>query len=80
MNGETKLGLGLASLLVLCCGGPLVLSLVASGAAMGAIGAVWADGRPLLLAAGALLIVISAWLLARRYRANRRVCPRADDA
>jgi hypothetical protein len=47
------------------CGGPLILSLVASGAVLGGPAAVWADGR-LLLIAGIVLVLGAVWLLARR--------------
>jgi hypothetical protein len=39
MNSETKIGIGMVALVVLCCAGPLVLSLVATGAVLGALGA-----------------------------------------
>jgi hypothetical protein len=45
MNGETKMGLGLVAAMALCCGGPLILSALASGVVLGSLGAVWDGGR-----------------------------------
>jgi len=67
MNGDTKMGVGLVALVALCCAGPLVLSLLASGAVLGALSAIWIEARPMLLAGGAVLIALGAWLLARRH-------------
>src|SRR5579859_1192104 len=67
MTGESKLGLGLIALLALCCAGPLVLSLLATGAVLGAVGAIWAEDRPLLLGSGAIVVALGVWLLARRW-------------
>ena len=69
MDSDSKLyqGLGLIALLVLCCAGPLVLSLLASGAILAAISAIWATDRPLLLSGGVTLIALAAWFSARRY-------------
>src|SRR5260370_21024190 len=67
MNGETKRGLGVLGAMALCCGGPLLLSALASGAVMGALGVVWDGSRLLLLlGGGAVVIVAAVWLLARR--------------
>jgi MerT mercuric transport protein len=66
MNGDAKIGMGLVALLALCCAGPLILSLLASGALLGAFGAVWVGGRPLFLAGAAVLVGGAAWLLVRR--------------
>ena len=49
MDSESKSGLGLIALLALCCAGPQVLSLLASGAILGASSAIWVTDRPLLL-------------------------------
>ncbi len=65
-NNDSKVGLGLVALMALCCGGPLILSLFASGAVLGALGAVWAGGSLLLLLVGGTRVVAAAWLLARR--------------
>lgn len=67
MDSESKFGLGLIVLLVLCCAGPLVLSLLASGAILGAISVIWVTDRPLLLSGGAVLTLLGVGLLARRY-------------
>jgi MerT mercuric transport protein len=66
MNSDTKMGLGVVALLALCCAGPLILSLLASGALLGALGAVWVGGRPLVLAVAAVLVGAAGWLLVRR--------------
>lgn len=42
MNSVSKIGVGLVVLIALCCAGPLVLSLVVSGAVLGALSAIWA--------------------------------------
>lgn len=78
MNGETKIGLGAVVLLALCCAGPVVLSLVGSGAALAALSAIWADDRPLLLASALLLVGVGATLLARR-NGPGRMWPRHRD-
>jgi hypothetical protein len=78
MDTESKFGLGLVAVLALCCAGPLVLSLLASGAILGAISAIWATDRPLLLLGGAMLIALGAGLWARRY-ARSRATPRRQD-
>jgi hypothetical protein len=69
MSRDAKLGLGIVFLLAVCCGGPLILSLLAAGAGLGALGAAWAGGgRPLLLLSGSMVVVVTAgWLLARRH-------------
>ena len=66
MNNESKIGVGVVALMVVCCAGPIVLSLVVSGAVLGALGAFWTAERELLLGSGALLIALGAWLLVRR--------------
>ena len=66
MDSESKFGLGLIALLALCCAGPLVLSLVASGAILGAISAIWATDRRLLLSGGGMLIALGAGTSRRR--------------
>jgi hypothetical protein len=66
MNNDMKLGAGVVALMALCCGGPLILSLLASGAVLGALGGVWAGGRLLLLVGGAALVLAAVWLLVRR--------------
>ncbi len=76
-----KMGLGAVALMAVCCGGPLVLSVLASGALLGAAAAVWAGARPWLLAGGAVLVVTAVWLLRRRLiggRAHCNVPPRTD--
>ena len=66
MNNDMKMGAGVVALMALCCGGPLILSLLASGAVLGALGGVWAGGRLLLLVGGGALAVAAVWLLVRR--------------
>ena len=67
MRDDVKLGLAAVALMAVCCGGPVFLSLLASGAALGALGSVWSGGRLLLPVSGALLIAAVAWLRLRRY-------------
>ena len=78
MDRDSKFGLGLVALLALCCAGPLVLSLLASGAILGAISAIWVTDRPVLLSGGAVLILLAVALSARRY-ARRKATPRQRD-
>ncbi len=66
MNNDMKMGAGVVALMALCCGGPLILSLLASGAVVGALGGVWAGGRLLLLVGGAALVLAAVWLLVHR--------------
>ena len=66
MNGVSKLGLGIVALVALCCAGPLVLPLLASGALLGVLSTVWTEGRPLLVGGTAVFVVVGAWLLTRR--------------
>jgi hypothetical protein len=75
MNSETKIGIGMVALVVLCCAGPLVLSLVATGVVLGALGAIWAQGRPLLLGSAAIAIALCGWLVARRNGHEARAKP-----
>ena len=80
MDGESKFnpGLGLIALLAVCCAGPLVLSLVASGAILGAISAIWVTDRSLLLSSGVMLIALGAALSARRYARRKATLRRRD--
>lgn len=71
MNSDTKMSLGLVAILALCCTGPVVVSLLASGAILGAAGAMWAIGRPLLLSGAVALIALGAGLWAWRSRCGR---------
>jgi len=66
MNGGSRLGLGIVALVALCCAGPLVLSLLASGALLGVLSMVLAEGRPLLVVISAVFVVLGAWLVTRR--------------
>ena len=66
MNSDIKIGAGLVGQMALCCGGPLIVSLITSGVLLGALGTLWAGGELLLLLSGAVLIVAGAWLFARR--------------
>ena len=79
MDSDSKFGLGLIALVALCCAGPLVLSLLATGAVLGALSAISAEGRQLLLGGGAVVVALGAWLLARR-RARTKAAPRPPDA
>ncbi len=56
MNTSEKLGLGVIAVLGLCCGGPLLLSLLLSGVAVSALGAIWTGYQVLLLVGGVLLV------------------------
>jgi hypothetical protein len=67
MDTQRNFGLGLIALLALCCAGPLVLTLLATGAVLGALSAIWDEDRPLLLGSGIAVVALGAWLLARRY-------------
>ena len=58
MNGGSRLGLGIVALVALCCAGPLVLSLLASGALLGVLSMVLAEGRPLLVVISAVFVVL----------------------
>jgi len=73
-NNDSKVGLGLVALMALCCGGPLILSLFASGSRPWPLGAVWAGGSLLLLLVGGTLVVAAAWLLARRRTPGTVAC------
>jgi hypothetical protein len=66
MNSDMKVGLGAAALMALCCGGPLILALLASGAAAGTLGAVWSYGRGPLIVGAIVVLVAGIWLAARR--------------
>ena len=68
MNNDTRLGLAAVGLFALCCAGPLLVSLVASGAVLGALGAIQGSA-PLLLAMAAVLSA-AVVLLWRRGRAS----------
>ena len=68
-----KMGLGAVALMAVCCAGPLLLSVLASGALLGAP-AVWAGARPWFLAGGAVLAVSAVWLLRRRLIGDRAQC------
>jgi hypothetical protein len=67
MNDETKLGLAAVGLMVLCCAGPLLLSLLASGAVLAVLGGLQTS-VPLLVVA-AILGAIGV-LLVRRGRSS----------
>jgi hypothetical protein len=69
MNGEPRIGLGLAVALALCCIGPIELSVIGPGAIVAAARAVWADVGPLLAGLGVLLVLMGISILApRRFR------------
>ena len=70
MNRDWRMGLGMVALMVLCCGGPLILSLLTSGAVLGGLAALWAVSR-LLLVPGVVLVVGAVWLLGRRRSSQR---------
>lgn len=71
MKNDATIGLGVVGAMALCCGGPLILSALASGAVLGTVGAVLEGGRLLFLGAGAVLIgLAAAWLLARRFASH----------
>ena len=78
MNSDAKMGLGVVAIVALCCAGPVVLSLLASGAILGAMSAIWATDRPLFLSAGAMLIALGAGLLSWRFARSRARSRRRD--
>jgi hypothetical protein len=65
VNNDTRLGLAAVGIVALCCAGPLLVSLVASGAVLSAIH----GSAPLLLAMAAVLSA-AVVLLWRRGRAS----------
>jgi uncharacterized membrane protein YedE/YeeE len=68
MNGDTKIGVGLVGLVALCCGGPLIVSLITSGVLLGALGTLWAGSQlPFLL--GSAIVILAGLLLFGRRRA-----------
>jgi hypothetical protein len=62
VNNDTRLGLAAVGIVALCCAGPLLVSLVASGAVLGALSAIHGSA-PLLLAMAAVLsaAVVLLW-------------------
>ncbi len=66
MKSDTAVALGVVAMIALCCGGPLILSLLASGALLGALAAVWSSGRVALLGGATILVLTGVWLVARR--------------
>jgi len=66
MNGDTKIGVGLIGLVALCCGGPLIVSLITSGVLLGALGMLWAGSLLPFLLGSAIVILTGLWLFARR--------------
>jgi hypothetical protein len=56
VSNDTRLGLAAVGLVALCCAGSLLVSLIASGAVLGALGALQGSA-PLLLATAAVLSV-----------------------
>ena len=50
-KGGVAMGVGMAGVMALCCGGPVILGLLASGALVGALGAFWSGaGVPIAVA------------------------------
>jgi hypothetical protein len=72
MTGELKTGLAITVALALCCAGPIVLALLGSGAVLGALSALWPDGRPPLVGIRALPVIVGILALAKRTRIPRR--------
>jgi hypothetical protein len=68
VNNDNRLGLAAVGLVVLCCAGPLLVSLAASGAVLGALGAI--QGSAALLLAMAAVLSAAVVLLWRRARAS----------
>jgi hypothetical protein len=67
MKSDTGVALGVVAMIALCCGGPLILSLLASGALLSALAAIWPSGRVALLGgATTILVLTGVWLVARR--------------
>ena len=65
MSQDGKVGLIAVGLVVVCCAGPLVLSVLASGAVLGALGALHGSA-PLLVVAAAILGAVGVLLVRRR--------------
>ena len=63
---DLAIGLGVVGVFALCCGAPTMISVLASGAVLGTIGAVWSTGRVVLLSSAAALMVLGMALVARR--------------
>jgi hypothetical protein len=72
MSSELRTGLAITVALALCGAGPIVLALFGSGAVLGALSALWPDGRPPLVGIGALLGIVGILALAKRTRIPRR--------
>jgi hypothetical protein len=66
MKSDTGVALGVVAMIALCCGGPLILSLLASGALLSALAAIWPSGRVALLGGATILVLTGVWLVARR--------------
>jgi hypothetical protein len=63
---EIAVGAGVVGMMALCCGAPIIISVLASSAVLGALGALWSAGRVALLSGAAVLLVAGIWLVARR--------------
>ncbi len=63
---DVAIGLGVVGAFAVCCGAPIIISMLASGAVLGAVGLVWLNGRVVLLSGAAVLLVTGLWLRARR--------------
>ncbi len=66
MKRDIAVGAGVVGVMALCCGAPIIISVLASGALIGAFGAAWSAGRVALLSGAAVLLLAGIWLVARR--------------
>jgi hypothetical protein len=71
MNTEARIGLGLVGALAVCCAGPIVVSLIGSGAVFVAVSGVLADVHLLLMGLGALLVIVGVLVLTPRRFGSR---------
>lgn len=67
MSNDSKLGLALVAVAALCCTAPLAVALLASGATLAVLGALWPD-LTFLFGAVAALSVTAVWLVRKRRR------------
>jgi hypothetical protein len=70
MKRDIAVSAGVVGVMALCCGAPIIISVLASGALLGALGAVWSAGRVALLSGAAVLLLAGMWLVARRASTN----------
>jgi hypothetical protein len=71
MKRDIAVGAGVVGMMALCCGAPIIISVLASGAVLGALGTLWSAGRVALLSGAAVLLLAGIWLVARRNSTHR---------